>query len=1085
MIEMRCGSCERRLGVPGEYAGCEGSCPSCGAGFVVPDLPDATGRGTDASGGVTRGSDAHQGPHAATAPGARSPSAAMRPRLTRRTRWALGGAGILVLSLGVFLALAGIPTWLWRPSFMSLEEEERRLPRLDSATTDAIRALTARGDLATARKALSHANPWVRAAAAEVIGNLGGKAQGAVPELADALRDDFSIVREEAARALGRIGAGAEPAVADLIDSLKYDYAHVRCVAAEALGRIGEAALKAAPVLAAALAQSNPQVGAGTDRERSIRMEEDARVAAAAALGALGPGAKDTVPQLSAALRDASPRVREAAAHALGQMGSAALSSATALLDLSKDRKLREVAAEALGRIGPAAIPSLIEGLKDEKTCPTAVRALGAIGAEAKDAGPALLALIDKADSETAEALEQALPAIGPSNIRGLLELIGRGPDPVRARALEIVRAFGKAAGPPLKDALQADSTSVQAWGAVLLVEVEPGCLDAIATLASALALEDEELTSAAAAALASFGKRSLPPMLLALEDPARRRHAFDALTKMGAEAAGSGGALVKAMQADPGAASQACGILKQLPQEAASAVPALVTLLQKDDARAPVIDLLESIGAGAVQALPRLVDLARDGRNPQADRAARRIAGALPRATARVAGDQLTKDGGGLLAKGELREALSAFEAALLLGDSVVAREGRERVLSGLAEARRQEEARLAQEKADAAARAALQTFRSRFEGAGLDPYKRVSAFDALRNCLAHPEVLAELGRVLANDGEPAQVRQEAAARLGASGVDAAIPLLDRACASTKDLAVQRAIIAAIGLIPTRNSVQTLEQVVATNLPRLGDARAEDLVTAGIAALRGSPIGTSCAKDALESMMRLYGQLMDLKPSQPERLRKQAAIERDMQGALGQLSGKSFATLADWKRWWANSAGGVEDAAEAPCRECRGQGFLPCRSCIKGKVQVDCPACHGSGSVSCSRCQGKGTQPCSCGTLASCPICRGSGRIDCDRCEDGKAVCGRCKGTREVQADCPTCKGRGRVPCATCKARGAIEDPDEDAAGTLLAQAKAFEANGESAKALERYRQVVEEHPATRAAKDAREWLAKWEVGK
>jgi HEAT repeat protein len=71
-------------------------------------------------------------------------------------------------------------------------------------------------------------------------------------------------------------------------------------------------------------------------------------------------------PHLRQALKDEEWWVRQAAAEALGKIGSPAI---PALLEALKDGMalVRQAAAEALGKIGdPQALPALLEALKDE-----------------------------------------------------------------------------------------------------------------------------------------------------------------------------------------------------------------------------------------------------------------------------------------------------------------------------------------------------------------------------------------------------------------------------------------------------------------------------------------------------------------------------------------------------------------------------------------------------------------------------------------------------------------------------------------------------------------------------------------------
>src|SRR5262245_36121196 len=109
------------------------------------------------------------------------------------------------------------------------------------------------------------------------------RAQDAVPQLAQALKDDDWQVRQQAAVALGWLGPQAKAAVGALVDALKEEDKYLRGQAAASLGQIGPDARDAVPALTEAL----------KDSEEDVRRE-------AAALGRIGPVARATVSELVA-----------------------------------------------------------------------------------------------------------------------------------------------------------------------------------------------------------------------------------------------------------------------------------------------------------------------------------------------------------------------------------------------------------------------------------------------------------------------------------------------------------------------------------------------------------------------------------------------------------------------------------------------------------------------------------------------------------------------------------------------------------------------------------------------------------------
>jgi HEAT repeat protein len=196
--------------------------------------------------------------------------------------------------------------------------------------------------------ALSDRDEWVRQHSALALGAIGPAAAPAVPGLIRLLTDPRAGVA--AASALGEIGATAASAVPSLLPLLDDADDALRCAAAQALRRIGTAEAEAAfeafaarevPRLARRLAdREQPDHGeaarhlvllAPASRRalavlvRAVENDPDwlARSKSAEALGALGRHAGDAVPALAKALEDRSSWVRQAAAAALEDIGSA------------------------------------------------------------------------------------------------------------------------------------------------------------------------------------------------------------------------------------------------------------------------------------------------------------------------------------------------------------------------------------------------------------------------------------------------------------------------------------------------------------------------------------------------------------------------------------------------------------------------------------------------------------------------------------------------------------------------------------------------------------------------------------------
>ena len=116
---------------------------------------------------------------------------------------------------------------------------------------DAVFALSAIGRPAVPHmvELLDENDWWVRAAAADVLGDLGTAASDTVPHLTRALDDEAEWVRRNAVEALGNIGPAAAEAVPALSRRLRDSESWIRHNAALSLAKIGPAAAEAVPAL--------------------------------------------------------------------------------------------------------------------------------------------------------------------------------------------------------------------------------------------------------------------------------------------------------------------------------------------------------------------------------------------------------------------------------------------------------------------------------------------------------------------------------------------------------------------------------------------------------------------------------------------------------------------------------------------------------------------------------------------------------------------------------------------------------------------------------------------------------------------
>jgi HEAT repeat protein len=206
---------------------------------------------------------------------------------------------------------------------------------------------------------------FARRVAVLALANLKPMPADAVATLVRLAKTDASqSIRVAAMKALALAGVKAKAARADVAKIAAGDNP-----APAAWGKVALAAMDGDITKAAAL------VRAGLSDRFVV-----ARIVYAEALALVGPTATD-VPALVAMLREKHEGAKEAAAVALGLVGSGAKDAVPALVEILDDRsgEVRAAVADALGRIGPVAavaVPKLRETLRDPTTANAATRAI-------------------------------------------------------------------------------------------------------------------------------------------------------------------------------------------------------------------------------------------------------------------------------------------------------------------------------------------------------------------------------------------------------------------------------------------------------------------------------------------------------------------------------------------------------------------------------------------------------------------------------------------------------------------------------------------------------------------------------------
>lgn len=403
---------------------------------------------------------------------------------------------------------------------------------------------------------LSSGDPERRIAAAKALGELGGRAEAAVPALIHVTRvsDDAIIGRMErsvAIDALVRIGRPALPYVAR---ALEHENVNVRRSAGEVLAGMGRVAAPVGPALARMLVND---------------LDVRARWWAARALRFIAPE---------------------------GKMGDVAIAAFIKALKQDKETRVRSIAAIALGDIGPgakSAIPALVTALKDSDTT-TRICAAAALGEMARGNDMAIAALrkaIEDNDSRVGENAINSLVRIGAVDRKLIDHLIGllkgKRHDFVAARGLGVI-------GPPAKD-------SVPTLVAVMDDKERHGMVCCSAT-----------------AALGKIGKNvetSLPALIRTLsgQSGTLQNKVLDALALLGPEAKPAVPRLVKCLESIPESSFsddhriKIASTLARIDPKVEAAVPHLITLLRNKEMQLAAISALGEIGPAAKAALPDL----------------------------------------------------------------------------------------------------------------------------------------------------------------------------------------------------------------------------------------------------------------------------------------------------------------------------------------------------------------------------------------------------------------------------------------------------------------------------------------------
>jgi HEAT repeat protein len=247
-------------------------------------------------------------------------------------------------------------SWMWQRAWYARSWESTYLEAQGKARGAALHVIglvgpAAEGCLPTVFAAARDQDPFIRSTAAYAMGLILSDSEASLPVLVNLLRDEDGAVRGNAAWALWTFSrefrGQAEDAVPALTESLNDESEWVRLHSAVALGWITGDARHAVSETLRALASSTPDLG----------------IYGTITLGELDPALEGIVPTLCKAAAHPDARVRRAAAWKLARAGALAADAVPMLIEMLKDRQndLHVEAANALGQIGPAASQAIAE----------------------------------------------------------------------------------------------------------------------------------------------------------------------------------------------------------------------------------------------------------------------------------------------------------------------------------------------------------------------------------------------------------------------------------------------------------------------------------------------------------------------------------------------------------------------------------------------------------------------------------------------------------------------------------------------------------------------------------------------------
>lgn len=348
------------------------------------------------------------------------------------------------------------------------------------------------------------------AAIVTALGQIG--AEEAVETLAEIAQDRDAELAVRAILALGQLGEKAQGAIPVLVNCLRHPDPTIKDRAGWALSQMGDAVLPAAIFLL-------------TSEDGELQLD------ACVILGKLGEKARPAGPELLKLLRCKNPRARAGAAWAIGQIGFTAEEAVRALVHAleDEDRYVRDNAVWALAHMPHCEIA--ITEVADALTCPDPDRRAAAawiLGEMSAEQGQVVQKLSNMLKDPYPPARANAVRSLGklPATDESIAAMIPLLADPtleVRDLTVWTIAALGETALPHLATALGGADTELRYGASCALYEMGTRAYEALPHLLHALSDPDVRVRTNAAGALGRLGvlgRPAAPALAQALKDP-------------------------------------------------------------------------------------------------------------------------------------------------------------------------------------------------------------------------------------------------------------------------------------------------------------------------------------------------------------------------------------------------------------------------------------------------------------------------------------------------------------------------------------------------------------------------------------